>query len=435
MSSTGGSSFNNQRLTIGTPAPYAEFVVDSKYGVIYNGTVNSTVPAVINVPAILQVTSNGYSNRDKGIHIYSIGNNASIFVIVEVSFFTLNHGTYIAYPFMKFEGQTTYEYFVISTGDQSSYYSSEFLLIGCENETLIMITPSQTINVPENLQLSMSNKTTINENNTSHQLVLHQGQTLLVKQKDDLSGTKITSNKPLTLISGHECANVPLHASGCEPMAIQVPPVATWGKQFLLAPFAGRSSKQTFKAISSKQDTIISLVCDNNVTKISHTNSVFTHDTDKYCYLEATFPILLVQLSPGYTIDNKGDPTISMIAPIDQYLDEIEFILLPTSVFQSSFVSITVPAGHSSPNSLLLDDTPINCEWHHINNIFNTTIGYGCSKAFTDEVSMPTQHKIHHSGGLLSVVVYGFKQSKPSRGYAYLSGQHIQVTTPSSPGM
>ena len=319
---------------------------------------------------------------------------------------------------------------MISTGEPEGYYFSQFLLVGCENDTTITITPSKEVELPENLQEPHSAYLGINPGSTSHQLKLHQMQTLLLISSEDLTGTKITSNKPLTVISGHECANVPLSASGCEPLAVQVPPVATWGTRFLLAPFAGRSSNQTFKAISSKNSTSFISICGMNYTQITHNAAVFSLNTNEYCYLESTESMLLIQLSPGVTTDYKGDPAIALISPIDQYVHEIEFISLPTSDFLSSFISVTVPAEHYSPNQILLDGAAINCEWQEVYDIDRNVIGFGCSKALFSEASMPTQHTVSHlaHGGLLSVLAYGFNSASPARGYAYLTGQKLKIS-------
>ena len=54
---------------------------------------------------------------------------------------------------------------------------------------------------------------------TPHHVVLHQGQTLYFDASlIDLTGTHIVSNKPLTVISGHECGQIPLGVDYCEHM-------------------------------------------------------------------------------------------------------------------------------------------------------------------------------------------------------------------------
>ena len=428
MSATGGTYFTTLRLVVSTPDSNADFVVESSAGVIHTGTVSRNSPVTINIPSNLQVTNHQYSNRMKGVHVYSTGDKL-VFLIAETYISFLNHGVYVAYPRTNFDNEM-YEYHVISVGRPGNYFVSEFLLVGCENETAFTIAPSKSVQVPDDLQRQDSHSTNINAGSTSHQLVLNEMQTLAITNSDDLTGTKITSNKPLTVISGHECANVPQSASGCEPFAVQIPPVATWGKTFLLAPFAGRNSNQTFKAISSEKNASYVSVCATNISQITHNVDTLTISTDKYCYLESTAPTLVIQLSTGVATDSKGDPAIAMISPVDQYIHDINFVSLSTSIFPSSFVSITVATEHFSPNSILLDGIPISCEWQQLYDLDRNVIGYGCSKAVLSTSSGPTQHNISHSDpdGLLSVLVYGFKSESPARGYAYLSGQKLKLS-------
>lgn len=434
MSSTGGTVFTSLRLVIGTPANSADFVVESNTGVIHAGRVSHNYPVVINIPSHLQVSNSHHSSREKGIHIYSMA-EVPIFVVAETYISFLNHGAYIAYPCTKFDNQTMYEYYVVSTGYPDNYFVSEFLLVGCENDTTITITPSKTVLLPDDLQRFNSSTVSVGSGSTSHQMVLHQMQTLAVMNNDDLSGTRIRSNKPLTVISGHECANIPQDASGCEPVAVQIPPVATWGTSFLLAPFAGRSSNQTFKAISSEKNASFVSICGGNNTQTLQNASVFIVNTDKYCYMESTAPMLVIQLSTGFATDSKGDPAIAMISPVDQYIHDIDFISLSRSFFPSSFISITVSAEHFNPNSVLLDGIIIDCEWQEIYDIDKNVTGYGCSKAILEETSGPTQHNVSHSNpdGVLSVLVYGFKSASPARGYGYLAGQELKLPKASKP--
>ena len=434
MSSTGGTVFTSLRLVVGTPANSADFVVESSVGVVHTGRVSHDSPVVINIPSHLQVRNHHHSSREKGIRIYSMAEEL-IFVVAETYISFLNHGAYIAYPCTKFDNQTMYEYYVISTGFPDNYFVSEFLLVGCENDTTITITPSKTVLLPDDLQRLNSSSISVGSGSTSHQMVLHQMQTLAVMNSDDLTGTRIISNKPLTVISGHECANIPQDASGCEPVAVQIPPVATWGTSFLLAPFAGRSSNQTFKAISSEKHASFVSICGGNITQTLQNASVFIVNTDKYCYMESTAPMLVIQLSTGFATDSKGDPAIAMISPVDQYIHDIDFISLPTSFFPSSFISITVATEHFNPNSVLLDGIVIDCEWQEIYDIDKNVTGYGCSKAILEETSGPSQHSIFHSNpdGVLSVLVYGFKSAIPARGYAYLAGQKLKLPKASKP--
>lgn len=424
-----GGRFTTLEIVVGTPATSAEFKVETNDEVLYEGTVTSSTPIVIGVDGAFQVTNNKFTSRQKGLHIYSKGSEP-IYILAKNSVTFVNLGAYLAYPCQTFEANSAYEYFVISADDPNDATLSQFLLVGCESDTEITVIPTQTVSIPEDPQNDDNAMASIELGTTSHQFILHKMQTLLISSVDDLTGTKIISNKPLTVISGHECANIPPSRSGCEPLAVQIPPVFTWGTEFLLAPFSGRSGAQTFKAITSQDNTFFTSTC-GTTSEETREDTVFQLDTDEYCYLKASKPVLLAQLSFGGSLDRLGDPAIAMISPIDQYIRETEFFSLPIREFSSNYISITVRAEHYIPDSILLDGNRITCMWQEIYSdaITFDIVGYGCNTAISSESAVHTQHTVTHSdsGGLISVLAYGFS-TFPAQGYAYLTGQELKVS-------
>jgi hypothetical protein len=425
MQNIGGSTFSEFRLIISTTANgTVPFVVESNAGVIFNGTVMADNPVMVIVPNDRQVLNSDFSNREKGIHVYSTGDD-SLYIVVENFLTTLNHGVYLAYPSLSL-GVDQYQYGVVSAGDISGFLNSQFLFVGCENDTTITITPTQPITLPMDLQQT-STTVTIQPGIPSHTITLNRMQTLLVLSVNDLTGTKILSNKPLTVISGHECASIPLTEAGCEPFAVQVPPAATWGTQFLLAPFTGRNGPHAFKAISSSDNTTIAYTCGSE-SRLSLETSVFSFFSASYCYLQSTDPIFLTELSFGGTLDNRGDPSISIVSPLDQYIKSIDFVSLPANTFSSNYISVTVAAEHFAPESILLDDDVISCEWEDILDSDSNVVGHGCATSISSCLDHPRNHMVSHSAenGTLSVLVYGF-ESLPALGYAYLAGQVLEI--------
>jgi hypothetical protein len=427
MRNIGGTTISRFKLTVGTSAQSnVSFMIENNAGIVYTGMVTSTSPVVVDMDNDNQVLGNNFNNRHKGIRVYST-EDEPLYVLVQNFVRFLNQGVYLAYPcFSLGPNINQYKYGVITVGHPSNTLNSQFLLIGCENDTVITITPTKSVLLPTDAQMS-STTVSIDPGMQSHEITLNKMQTLLVSSIDDLTGTIITSDKPLTVISGHECANVPLSEAGCEPLAVQVPPVATWGTQFLIAPFAGRSGDQAFKAVSSTSNTSIDLSCDSRTAHFAP-DSIFSFFSGSYCYLQSTDPIFLVELSFGGSLDRRGDPAMSIISPVDQYIHDIDFISLPSRDFQSNYISVTVATDHYQPENILLDGEAINCMWFEIRDGDSNIVGYGCNKTISSNIRVPEKHNISHSGnGELSVLVYGFS-SFPAQGYSYLAGQVLEAT-------
>ena len=204
------------------------------------------------------------------------------------------------------------------------------------------------------------------------------------------------------------------------------------GTNFLIAGYAGRTSEQLqFSIVPSEQNTTLEATCGDSTILLLQTRFEFAVSSDEpFCHFRFSKPVFLAQLASGRSTDKLGDPAIAIISPIDQYINRIEFVLLPTEDFPASYVSITVPAEYYDPDSILLDGTIVNCEWMAINNRSNVIVGYGCNVTMPAQSSTtPTQHTLSHSdpNGRISATVYGFRDF-PAQGYAYLAGQKLEIT-------
>ena len=153
---------------------------------------------------------------------------------------------------------------------------------------------------------------------------------------NDISGTSIVSNKPLTVISGHECGNVPDNIRYCEHLTEQIPPTVNWGQQYLLTPYFGKPI-QYYKIVAAESRTTYNLTCGKHNTTthyLKRPGNFFTHSTgSNYCSISSNKPILVTQLGPGHEQGFTGDPVISLAPSVDQYTHDMSFVSPSISVF------------------------------------------------------------------------------------------------------
>ncbi len=301
---------------------------------------------------------------------------------------------------------------------------SQLLLVGCENDTEISIVPSQSVTLPQNLQSSNSSNLISLETENFYNGTVHQMQTVLVSSNGDLTGTKIVSNKPLSVIAGHRCRNAAFFFF-CEPFAIQVPPSLTWGNTFLLAGFGGRDTDTVFKLVSAKMTDIV-ISCEQTLTLENITNFQFSASASAYCFVRSTQPILLTQFA---TSGNGIGGAVALVSPVDQFVHNISFMVPEVNAFSEVYISITVSAQHFNPNSIFYDGETLNCNWNIIRGDNNNTVhGYGCNYIITNLQNSISQHLVAHSdpNGTVSVLVYAFQHTS-NKGVAYLAGQRITV--------
>ena len=420
------STFFMSQVIIGTSSN-ASYSVETAAGVIQTGSVSLNSPATVTFDTTdILVAGSDYTQREKGIHVQATGVEA-IFVLVTARNLQ-GLGDYLAYPCQNFE-RDNYEYYAVSTTSIfSSLFFSQVVLVACENDTEVMITPTETVNLPMDAQDPHSSFIGILAGD-DHTVTINQMQTLLIATSGaDLTGTKIVSNKPLTVISGHECGNVPGSLNYCEQLAVQVPPTLTWGSEFLLAPFTERTSGQYYKIVASSNDTTVVYKCGTSSTLGTVLSDLgesflFTTESSQYCYLFTSKPVLVVQMATGGSVDNLGKPVMAIVPPIPQYVSSASFLSLQTVTFDTHAISVTVAKQHFRPLDILYDGMPLNCIWNEIVNLDDCVVGFGCNMNVT-----AGSHTVSHraEGGLLSVMAYGF-DSTPLQGYAYTAGMNVQL--------
>ena len=385
-------------------------------------TLNRSILSPNNAPIVTLSGSNvvsessTYDNRNRNIHVSS----DQPIAISAFNWLSGSLGEYLVLPCHDYN-INKYEYYAVAA--TSVFGSSQVLLVGCENDTNIIITPSEAVSLPSDTQSSTDQLVNVSKG-TPHHVVLHQGQTLYFDASlIDLTGTQIVSNKPLTVISGHECGQVPLGVDYCEHMTQQIPPTITWGKQFLLVPFEHRQSGQYTKLVTSQDHSTITISCNGSTTNVVIINSkggnyTFFFNSSQYCHIQANKPIIVVLFATGGSLDNTfGDPIMILVPPIEQYSSRYDFPIINMDFIG---ISVTTNPGNFSQDAILFDGVPLT-NWVAILNSSMDIVGYGTKIVTT---SNPRRTVVHTGNGTLSVLLYGFR-SKPVAGYGFPVGMML----------
>ena len=410
-------------MIIGTPYDQADYIIESDEGEIASGTTTANTSATFTLDTMLQVTQSGYMDRAKGIRVRATG-SSSIYILVSMKIYNnevVSYSTVQVYPNDESLSEEEYVYYAISPdttpGVMNSY--SNVLLVGNHDNTTVSIQPTHIVHLPEDAQPN-SDLVEVGSN-TTHTITLNSLQTLLLTNVLDLSGTKIVSNKPLTIISGHQCAQVG-DSSRCEPMYVHLLPTVNWGQEFLLPRRGNGGYNRYFKLVAQENSSPFNydVACSyRRSTNYVETMSFQTR-YNQGCYLTASSPVFLVQvtiLSGEFSI---GD--FAVISPTTSHVKSASFISLPSELI-SNFVSVAVLREHfdRTQNNILLDGSPFDCRsWHGIYYL-RTLIGYSCTSLVS---SGP--HTISHEAddGVLSVLVHGWNL-EPRLSYSYLSSYNL----------
>ena len=362
-----------------------------------------------------------------------------------------------------------YDYVILSAEvivtDDNPQTNREFLIIPCEDNTRIDITPTRLVTVDASDFLTTQFGPGASVSTTAYwrnQVGVRPsaGATLLISHSNDLTGTHIRGTKPLIVFSGHQCAQVPTGVSACDHLVEQIPPHTTWGYTFLLNPLAFRESGDYFRVATVHDNTDVTITCvdkggsttiilpsislSSAVTPVGSNFDTFqTQDANepprrcppfvrKFCSLQATNPVIVAQYSQGHSVDTActdstdfGDPFMSLIPPVIQYLNNytISSITAEAGSFPSRYVSISVYKTFFDPSCIMIDGMPIESDrsaWQGIYCSDGEICGYDIYKNLTSG-----DHTVYHENpnAGLSVQNYGFQQENS---YGFPAGMELE---------
>ena len=166
----------------------------------FNYTGNTTLdnPALVNIPNTFEVLNHTYEYRNLGLIIQS-SPSEPIFVLGIIEVDGETSATFQVHPYIE-QSTKEYVYYGISIEtDTWTGYVKQLLLVGCKDNTNITIKPSVDITVSANLQ-QPTNETITVQAGESYTFILDELQTLVLYSTSDTTGTKVISNKPLSVI-------------------------------------------------------------------------------------------------------------------------------------------------------------------------------------------------------------------------------------------
>jgi len=300
---------------------------------------------------------------------------------------------------------------------------SQFLIVAAEDSTDITIIPSTE---------------TYRYGKSTQRITLNQGEVYLVQAlidasglNRDLTGTKIVSNKPVAVFSGHQRSTVPIDKSltSRDCLIEQMLPLKTWGENALLAPYptpsnATKKGNDLFRVLFSADNT--DLYINNNFVGKFDAGEFYESPLKEAVYIQATDPILVAGYKKTskdddiFNIDSDSDPFMMIIPPIEQYLDEYLVTNIQAWEFNNSWVDtyegvyslhyITIIAHKDDLDSIFIDNIIVN------SNLFKKFPGvdYYYANIRVNEGS----HRIK-SSGKIGVYIYGYGYANS---YGYTGG-------------
>lgn len=157
----------------------------------------------------------------------------------------------------------------------------------------------------------------------------------------DLTGSTIMASKPVAVISGNQCGQIPSHSRACDHIVEQEIPISSWGETYLVTPIVGRKTTSVIKIFASqeltdiyidgkKSHTIFTAGGINNVGFLEiRAKAIGESDTvsPKPVVISANKPINVVQFNTSAQDDNTvdNDPFQMQVLPLEQFQTDVTF--------------------------------------------------------------------------------------------------------------
>ncbi len=308
----------------------------------------------------------------------------------------------------------------LRAGSMGQSTPSQFVIVGTEDNTIIDIEPPK-------------GNPTQRHGDEPFTIELDRGESYLVQTKPttsepyDLTGTHIVASAPVTVIGGHQRAQVPLDPSESSPsrdyLIQQIIPVESWHKSAFVIPF-----KTVSNGVNNKDLVRVLSASDNNKIYIDGTYKQ-TINRAEFLELEINQAINITSSAPMQVATyakttkmnmstNIGDPLMMLIHPKEQFYKEYKFINTQTRengdiVYTRQFVAVILPS--SGKASLTLDGLDVSQTGYA--PIPNSNYEYKVIEV-TDGV-----HQISCNEDI-AIYIYGYGYANS---YGYIGGMNFKI--------
>ena len=388
-----------------------------------------TIPAygkdIVYLPNSLIATPNDVQN--KGIFVSISSDNVNV-IGQSIGSGGSPTDTYTAIPIRNLP-DTEYIYYGIQVAD-NSLRTGMILIVGTTDNTVVKVT----VPIPDMVFTDVDNTNIILAPGRQYEFLINRLQTIIMNSPKDFTGTKIMTNKQVSVFTGHECVRIPREVGACDHLIEQLPPTTLWGRIYYTAPLATRRS-YTISVLSAYNLTKVSIYCNDTrkayvLNEGKHINISLSFQ--EYCVVLSNKQVLVTLFAHGRNDDNDGDnygdPMMIVVPSIDQYSNSfrISTIQNPGKGGYSHFVNIIVLAQYYQPDMIYLISGGVNKsldkqEWVPV-KVNNVIEAYATKMNITEGGV-----EIAHSNvfALMTITVYGFAKHV---GYGHSGGFLNKIT-------
>ena len=289
-----------------------------------------------------------YSQYYHGIHVET---SSSKVTVIGRSYTSHTTDTYLALPVIESQTVSEYTYYAMSVYSPNSY--CVILIVGTEDNTAVTLRFTSSY-----FYVYVRGRRYIYR---SYSFTIDRLRTVYIypdSASHDLSGTRITANKPISVFTGHRGAYVPYSHGNYGYLIEQIPPTIYWGKVHYVAPLATRRT-YTLKVVAAYDNTRVIFYCNNSVqysTTLNEQGHFYrTLENQQYCAVHSSNDIMVAQFSGR----DGEDPSMGLVSATNNFESRFQipvssFRYATNSLYTPSFINIIVMAQYYQPDKIYL---------------------------------------------------------------------------------
>ena len=363
----------------------------------------------VNLPTGLRASTTSPDNFDIAVNVKAEGNKTLVVYLLNED----RASTDIALLYPKFATKNnTYVYYAVSSpsttenpegGGERSFVG----IVTTEADCVVEFTPTATANA----SISKGQPLVHNPGVLVRSPPLLKDFVIFLHSGDDLTGTKVTGTCYLSVITGHQCAFYPADVQSCDGILEQIPPTETWGFNFFLSPLAKRLSAG-YRFIAGADNTVVTRMCnglepDTFTLTLAGNFSEVLVNMPTYCHVVSNQPLLVAQYSLGQEYggvnDIFSDPFVTLIAPVGQFNNKYNFILVesvtPQDVAQpvvfDPYLNFVITENCCQYNEILYNGQPLPASVSFADIPCTSGEVCGCAAQFHPSVSTGAHTPMH----------------------------------------
>jgi hypothetical protein len=237
----------------------------------------------------------------------------------------------------------------------------------------------------------------------------------------DLTGSLVTSDRPIAVFGGHACAFVPFDVPACDHLETTLAPVAAWGSQYETMPLRDPTTDvpNLVRVVAARDGTAITLDPPQDGVDGGLVLDAGEH-VDFMLFgpvsIRASEPVQVAQFLLGQNFRNpplpRGDPGMTILVPQEQFRREYVFVT-PSSYVPRVNGQSWVLVSREPGVAVTLDGELVDADWVVAGDreLALVAVGGGAHRA--------------HSSAPFGLIAFGLGSYTS---YAYPAGLDLRIT-------